>query len=544
VAVLVEQSLSHTGHIGLTAKCTANIPPVERLLLEGGDTRIALGPDGITNNYGCRPFPDSTLLAFGSSTASTISDAGFAAARGLHERIANTFGATRSAEIYAHELNRIRRELLRLCGVSDLHGLDAIFAASGTDLHLISAQLACAVEAQPLLVIMMGAEETGRGVPAAMAGRHFGHCTSQGKNVTQGMLLDGGALIETASVPIRSSNGMPRAAAEIDAEVEALVTQAVAAGRGVLLTLIDVSKTGLISPSPACAAALRRVWPEHVDVLVDACQFRISSSTLRAYLEQGFMVALTGSKFLTGPTFSGVLLVPYAVAQHARKRPLPVSLSAYSSALDWPEGWRAADSLDAAPNFGLLLRWEAALEELKMFRAVPEHDVARFLREFAHAMQTRLKNDPRFEPLLVPALDRHPVAATTTWDHIPTIFPFLLCRNGSDGIQRPLTENETGMVHRLLRTSLCDLSGANHDAGGNEIAALRCQLGQPVACGMRDGMPLSALRVCASSRLIVEAVSHGSGDAIIKQALDALDKASALAAMSPSDLFALFNRLA
>jgi hypothetical protein len=96
-----------------------------------------------------------------------------------------------------------------------------------------------------------------------------------------------------------------------------LATHALAQGRRVLLVLADVSKTGLIAPSLACVTALQRRWPDALDILVDACQFRLAPATLRAYLIHNFMIALTGSKFLTGPTFSGALLIPAAPARLA-----------------------------------------------------------------------------------------------------------------------------------------------------------------------------------------------------------------------------------
>ena len=62
---------------------------------------------------------------------------------------------------------------------------------------------------------------------------------------------------------------------------------------------------------------------------------------------------------------------------------------------------------------------------------------------------------------------------------------------------------------------------------------MRCQVGQPVACGTRDGVPVSALRLCASTRLIVDALSEkGRGTtAVIAEALAVLDKAAFLASL-------------
>jgi hypothetical protein len=52
------------------------LPSTQQLLVEGGDTRIALVPGQIFNRYGCMPQPDPGLLGFGSATASVISEAG------------------------------------------------------------------------------------------------------------------------------------------------------------------------------------------------------------------------------------------------------------------------------------------------------------------------------------------------------------------------------------------------------------------------------------------------------------------------------------
>jgi DeoR/GlpR family transcriptional regulator of sugar metabolism len=51
---------------------------------------------------------------------------------------------------------------------------------------------------------------------------------------------------QRAAGSCRTADGAPRTAAAVDAEVEALVADAAATGRRVLLTLVDVSKTGLI----------------------------------------------------------------------------------------------------------------------------------------------------------------------------------------------------------------------------------------------------------------------------------------------------------
>lgn len=447
-----------------------DLPSLGELLISGGDARIALEPDSGLNKYGCQPYPDPQLLAFGSSTASVISPAGFAAADLLRERLQHAAGT--AEVIYEREMQRIRQELLGDISDSDTR---LVFATSGTDAHFIAVQHVAGCT--PIRVVMVEEDETGSGVAVALTG-----------NSTAGVAARGGGEIELRIVPLRLADGMPRLLTEIDADVSELVGEAVKSGQHVLLIMVDQSKTGLIAPGTACVSALHRLYPDKLNVLVDACQFRIAPPTLRTYLQQGFMVALTGSKFLTGPSFSAALLLPVKFAQRAEAL--------------------------AGVNFGLLLRWEAALAELRRFRAVPQAEIVDSLQAFAGAVQARLKNDSHFELLPVPPLDRRPLTEAVSWDHLPTIFPFLLYH--PDG-RIPFSRQETLQIYSQLQVS---------QSADKPVALLRCQFGQPVACGTRDGIAVSALRLCISARLISDAADQKGISGVIKEALSALDKAA------------------
>jgi hypothetical protein len=504
------------------------LPPTAQLLTGGGDARIVCGPEG-ANRYGCSAIPDPEVLAFGSSTASTISVAGFAAADALRERLNLAAPFRKPAIAYGRELDRVRGELTTLCGLEALPGLEIIFGASGTDLHLFASQL-MSVESMPApLIVRVESAETGRGVPDALAGRHFSDCAALGDAVIAHVPLDCGRPIDIREVKCRTTEGTLRPVETVDREVEGATVNAVASGKRVLITLVDVSKTGFLAPSPACAIALKKRFPESIEVLVDACQCRLAPSTLRAYLEHDFIVAITGSKFITGPTFCGALLVPAGAARRLRTRTLPAALKSYSARADWPRNWAARDSLRHVPNDGLLLRWEAALTEMRAFRQLCDSAITNFLESFAKAITGRLERDPLFEGLPTPALDRGPIASAKSWDRLPTIFSFLLRRPASSGKPAWLNQSETKKVHELLRENLCGKPGYTR----NPLLALRCQLGQPVECGTRDGIPVSALRLCLSSRLIVDAIlPTGRGrEAVLSEALTALDKTSLLASL-------------
>ena len=506
-----------------------DLPSTSQLLTSGGDSRIVCDLAQGQNKYGCPPFPEPDVLAYGSSTASTITSSSFVAAERLRLRLLQAARTETAAATYARELTRIRKELLNLCELSDFPGVDIIFAASGTDTHLIAAQLANDATSPGLLVVMINPVETGSGVPAALAGRHFDSRTALGKTVEVGTAFFGGGGIEIATVANRATDGSPRAAAIIDAEVQALVVEAVMARRRVLLHVVDVSKTGMIAPSLNCAVGLRTRFPEAVQVLVDACQFRLAPSTLRAYLKSGFWVALTGSKFAGGPAFSGALLLPDATAQRLRTHVLPPAFRNYSARADWPMGWTARYALADVANFGLLLRWEAALAELRCFRSLPVEAVEAVLETFAARVRQRLSVESTFQSLPSPEIDRRPLVNQRSWDHTTTIFPFILRRPNAHG-GMPLTREETARVYRLLRDSNIEYPNLHWPTELRAVTTQHCKLGQPVQCGEIEGVPVSALRLCASIPLIVDAVSErGRGpETVIREALLVLDKTALL----------------
>jgi hypothetical protein len=507
-----------------------SLPDTAALLTSGGDLRIVVDPLTGLSMYGCGPAPDPGLVQLGSSTASVISARGLAAASALRATLEEQLRHHAPDEVYARHATRQRAELPLLCGCAPGHagggengsGIEAILAASGTDLHLLAAQWL-----QPHLTVMAAPEETGSGLPAALQGRHFNPRTAAGDSVVKGMPV-GDWHGELATLNLRHDDGSLRASAEVDADCIVRVDTAAALGQRVMLILTDVSKTGLIAPSIATALALRQRWPDRIDVLVDACQFRVSARTLRAYLGHGCLVALTGSKFMSGPTFCGLLLVP-ETAPDRRAAALPPGARAYSNAADWPAHWGAAASLKAGAeaNFGLLLRWEAAIAEMRAFRAVPTAFVAAFLRQFGQAVTAALQEDWCFEILPVATLRRAALGdvdaetggadGEVAWDDEQSIFPFVLHAQAAAG-WRPLTRGETLDLYRGLR----------HGGGDEHAPAPRFLLGQPVVCGDRDGVPVSALRLCVSAPMIAAAWESGSSDAAIADALAALSAIAAI----------------
>ncbi|MES2071726.1 MAG: hypothetical protein V4488_15330 [Pseudomonadota bacterium] len=501
------------------------LPSTAELLVAGGDERIALDALHQKNKYGCGAAHSSDLVAFGSCTASGISAEGYAVAEKLRKHLAHELRHASPVAVYRRQMERMRRHLLDLCGLCGLDGrcdsaADLVFAASGTDIHLIAAQLASTLSERALHIIMVCAEESGSGVPAALGGRHFSVDTALELNAVKGEPIAEHTIAAVSHVAIRHADGAARELADIDADVRQLASAALQAGQQVLLVLTDVSKTGCIAPSPQCALQLQQEYRGKLHVLVDACQWRITHASLRAYLERDCMVAITGSKFASGPSFSGALLLPAAIRQQLQGQELTAAVHSYSIREDWPEYYQAAQALQPGFNFGLLLRWEVALHELRAFYRMPEARIRHFLQRFALRVQQRLREDPCFEALDTTALDRRALQQPAGWDQIPGIMAFVIYKPDQDGNRVPLNIEQTRQVYQRLQDR-------NYPHGSPYLF----QLGQPVACGMRAGIPVCALRLCASARLATQAVAdpHGDGgDAIIEQAMLCLDEIVAL----------------
>ncbi len=441
------------------------------LLTQGGDARIETALPHHKNPYGCAPFPDPGLLDFGSCTASVISSEGFAAADALRNKL-------QDHPSLADETLHMRQELAGLCGLPKDSGVEIMLALSGTDAHRVAVQRLYSAESEPI-IIMVEPAESGSNVPAIILTGPRGH---------------------VIAVNVREADGQPRPAAAIDAEVTSLTLSALATERPVLLVLTDVSKSGLIAPSVACVAQLHHHAPERITVLVDACQFRISPATLRAYLAHEFAVALTGSKFVGGPSFSGALFMPAALTRQRDEA---------GGSLRPPE---------VCP-LGLLLRWEAALQSLRQFHTLPAEQIRNFLLRFSAAIDLHIAQHPQLEALPVAPLTRQPLEVDNAWDCVQTIFPFLLYHSSHRGLT-PLNREETLKVFVQLPEAQ------------SAPLTLRGRVGQPVLCGSRHGTPVSALRLCVSARTVITALRGGDlGETqVIHEACALLDKAALLAA--------------
>jgi len=459
------------------------LSPTSALLLQGGDDRIRLLDGETFNKYGCRPYPVADCIDFSSSTASHVSASTYGALELLQHRLKDAVCASSSEQVYAHELQQLRTRFLSFWGLSPAT-TEMIFSASGTDAHLIAASLAQTLHDASLHAIMIQCEESGSGVAAALCGQPFSSRTATGDVPPVRAAAAATAMIH---IDLRAPDGNPRPGVEVDADFERAANRVLEQGLPALLVAVDVSKTGLVAPSMDALARLKKRWGQQLTVLVDACQFRLDSAALHAYLQLGCMVAITGSKFFAAPSFCGALLMPSTLAQAMQARTMPTLLRSYSSRAEWPSHWPGTGELTRVPNMGLLFRWEAALQEMQHFLQVPADDVHRIVSACAEAVHSRLSSDPHFQPL-----DNSAAVSKMR----ATIHAFIPCRQAPH--RKMLERSEVERLYRTLQSAV--------QADGRMYL-----LGQPVQCGSPGSSPAWALRLCLSAPLIVNA--HRGGEA-------------------------------
>jgi len=245
---------------------------------------------------------------------------------------------------------------------------------------------------------------------------------------------------------------------------------------------------------------LKERWGDLVEIIVDACQGRLSRERVSGYLEAGFWVVVTGSKFFAGPAFSGALLVPGSVSNRLARitTSSPRGLRSYAWAGHWPVRWKGLrDGLSGVVNVGAHLRWAAAIEEMRRYFAVPVEFRKTVLQTFASGVPELLADYDVLEPL-PECRQPHSDWVDDGEMAIQTIFAFFV-RKG-DRLANP---DECREIYASLNRNLVSATNS-HNPGP------ACHIGQPVAIrtasaygGLSD--PAGALRIAADARFVYEA---------------------------------------
>jgi hypothetical protein len=262
---------------------------------------------------------------------------------------------------------------------------------------------------------------------------------------------------------------------------------------------MDSSKFGLRSPSEDCLRWIADAAGDDVMIVIDACQARLGRRRIRWYLDRGFPVLITGSKFFTGAPFSGALLIPESLVERcAAIGEAPDGMAAYTGQYDWPARFANIRSgLPPQNNLGALLRWSAALTEMRDYYAVPDSFREFALTQFAQTVPQLIAAEPCLEPMPLP--EEEPATLDNEEFAMRTIFPFFIRHRGER-----VSHAAASILYRALNDDVAPLLPATLPPMLRLLAARRCHIGQPVAVPDGSGGSLGALRISAGARVVSE----------------------------------------
>lgn len=475
--------------------------PTEAMLMLGGDLRLNVDPVQLLNKYGCRPFPRPEALTFASSTATSVSNVAFSRTEikrqyliesGLHMGIRVTLHR------FSGHLKTKLRKALTLPESSTL-----IMAPSGTDIALQLAGICQAVYTKSIVHILVASDETGSGVPMALLGRHFSDRTALGFEVQKGNQIKGFDADELIKIPLRNEQGDLRSQTDIDEEVAETVRRIMKEDKQPVLHVMDQSKLGYSAPSSTALKNLEKEFGNQLLKIVDNSQLRMDQEDIRSYINRNYLMTITGSKYFTGPPFSGALIIPnkYALKWAAPDNTLPEGLEKYNCKNECPPSWNIGTNLPECMNLGLYMRWYSAIVEIQRYFSTPISLRYLGIEMFCNHVAQTIEQASFLEPLP----DTHEMTKPTD-DSIDrhmlknrrTIFPFFV--RTSD---RVLTLDEVTRLYRLLNQNLSDQMGDTPDEW-DRIASQACHIGQPVKAIHKDGTVSGVVRISLGSRVISE----------------------------------------
>jgi hypothetical protein len=402
VAELGERSLVGIP-IDLAAAVLTLALPSELLLAVGADDRQI--PARGRSSYGTPLYDEHQVLRGSSCTVTPPDTDALAAAEAWRTtalaRLLRLAPNDVQPEI-RRQRDRLARRFLACLGLTDRWLPRLVLSASGTDVEALVAAFALGATSKPVLNVLVGAREAGRGTRHAASGRYFHAQTpfTAGREVgapIPGLDVD---RLDWVDVEIRDRDGRARRGFDIDAEIEAHVEYGLDRGRRVIVHVIAGSKTGLHHPEAAWVRRYREGHPGELRVVVDAAQGRLTAATVRDYLDAGASVFMTGSKALSGPAFCSALLLADDLYGDARLgKPLARGLADFVARADLPVQLEQLAPGFEPVNYGLLARWHVALTEWERLLEMDAEDCDRLVRGIGCGLRARLGAVPGLDVL-------------------------------------------------------------------------------------------------------------------------------------------------
>ncbi|WP_426094806.1 hypothetical protein [Flavobacterium sp. DSR2-3-3] len=473
--------------------------PTEYMLMSGGDLRLNIDEIHLLNKYGCRPFPRPDAFTFASSTASSVSNFAFDKTdkvRSILIRNSLKNGFKNTTIEFSELLKNNLRKIFRLNEECEI-----IFSPSGTDSSLQIAAITQIISDREITHILVASDETGSGVAAALKGCHFENTTALNYPIKKDAKIEGFRDVDLVQIPFRDQNGALKTSAQLDEEVFDAVIRTKNQGRHIVLHTMDQSKLGYQSPSDEFIKKLNRLENLSIQIIVDGSQLRLDPKDIQNYLNKGYIVTITGSKFFTGPPYCGALILPQSVNKliQSVKNTLPKGLNKYYNSSDWPTSWFCSNELSDGYNYGSYMRWNAAVVEMDRYYKTPVLYRNMGIEMFCNFVDDSIKEATFLMPIYS---DETKTKSFSSKEfgirNIRTIFPFFIFKNNE-----VLTVDKVKKLYTLLNSDLSDqFEGSSLEI--IRLAAQKCHIGQAVNVKYTTEIESAILRISLGARVISE----------------------------------------
>ena len=473
--------------------------PTEYLLMSGGDLRLNIDEFELLNKYGCRPFPRPEAYTFASSTATSVSNYAFDKTDKVRTILIQN-SLKRGLKNATNEFSELLKNNLRK-SLKIKDDCQIIFSPSGTDSSLQIAAITQIVSDKEITHVLVASDETGSGVPTALKGCHFENTTALNYPVKKGDKIKGFRDVDLIQVPFRDENGQLKSSTQLDTEIFDAISNTNDSGRHIVLHAMDQSKLGYQSPSEEMIRRLNKLNNLSIQIIVDGSQLRLDPIDIRTYLNKGYIVTITGSKYFTGPPYAGALIIPKNVSEsiNSVKITIPEGLTQYYNHSDWPTSWFCSKDLPDGFNYGSSMRWNAAIVEMDRYYKTPILYRNLGIEMFCNFVEESIKEAPFLEPLFG---DETKINTYNSEKfglrNIRTIFPFFILKNNE-----VLAIDQVKKLYILLNSDISD----QFEEASLEIirlAAQKCHIGQAVSVKYGNDFQSAVLRISLGARVISE----------------------------------------
>jgi hypothetical protein len=351
-----------------------------KLISSGGDERLNLNSQNF-NKYFINPTDGGSTFNRGSCTSSSLTKLGYYEALSLHEKLnENNF------DFYQKKQIEILKNVLNYPGKD---AFDIFLAPSGTDLcyYPIIFNL-IRNSSKPILNIVTCIEELGSGSLAAYNGAYFSNENQFNDYNIKNRKIINSPEISAFTFNARNKKGLIN---NTTSKISKLIREK-SRDYNLSINIVYGSKSGIENDIGQIANI-----PSDVLVTVDLCQFRVSKRLINGLIGMNACVMITGSKFYQAPPFCAALLVPKgfnisnSVFPTKLIEPFGNIFSAYDIPSEYPE---IKNSFPKFKNYGLLIRWQAALAEIMEYNSIDEEITNNEILNWNKFVVSRLKQSP------------------------------------------------------------------------------------------------------------------------------------------------------